>query len=825
MKSKIFILASIGFILSVVFANASPIFSGSTLLALDKLSIVLPEEGEEPSESNNVTLSGYISDQSNGEVLIGATVRIKELGLGTATNAYGYYSLVVEKGNYTFEYSYIGYRSKSLALDIQASQKRNIQLFDASEELSEVIVTGEKKNSNVESVKMSTVKLPIKMVKKLPSFMGEVDILKSVQMLPGIQNGGEGSSGLYVRGGGPDENLLILDEAPVYNASHLMGFFSVFNSDAIKDIQVYKGGIPAQYGGKASSVIDIRMKDGNNKEWHMNGGVGTLSSRFTTEGPIIKDKWSVIFSGRLMYGPLLGRAMQLEELQDVNLYFYDLNGKTNIVLTDKNKLFASVYTGKDVFSFDEAIYMNWGNTTATMRWNHIFGDRLFSNTSFIYSKYNYSLGVPGSGADQFDWSSKIRDLNFKEDITWFLNSKNKISMGFNTILHHFEPGKIDVNDNSFFNDLILTYYNALDNEFYISNEQNIGSRLILQYGLRLSVFQQIGEGKVRYYQNPDSISSKDTAIRVEDFKTGKFIGSPYINLQPRLSAKFTLDEASSLKASYTRMVQNLHLISNTNSPTPLDIWLPSNKYLKPLIVDQIAVGYFRNFMNDAFETSLETYYKNMHNVVDYVDGAELFLNESLETQLLEGSGYSYGLEFLVKKQQGKFTGWTSYTLARTMRQIPGINAGKAYPSSYDRTHDISIILNYEINKNWNVSANWLFSTGSPTTYPVAKYPDQVNPNTSNIVDKGNTVYVYSDRNSYRIPNYHRMDMSVTFNPKKNEFRKLKNTFNLSVYNVYNRRNAYSITYRQNEGNPNISEALRLSIIGSIIPAFTWNFTF
>lgn len=784
------------------------------IMMLLSLSVVFADGDTEPEEDGGVTLSGYIKDQSNGEVLIGATVYVKELGLGTASNAYGYYSIAVPEGNYTIAFSYIGYEQITHSMEMASSQRMNIMLEDMSSKLDEIVVTAEKKNRNVESIEMSKVKMPVKMVKKLPAFMGEVDIIKSIQMLPGIQSGGEGSSGLYVRGGGPDENLLILDEAPVYNASHLMGFFSVFNSDAIKDIQVYKGGIPANYGGKASSVIDIRMKDGNNQSFHGTGGIGSISSRLTLEGPIIKDKWSFIASGRRTYADVVGRLVGIDELKDNKLYFYDLNAKTNIQLSDKDKIFASVYTGDDYFSLGESLYMRWGNLTGTVRWNHIFGDRLFSNTSLIYSRYDYNLGVPGDNADAFDWSSQIRDYNLKQDMTYFINPNNKISFGFNSIFHHFEPGKIDVDEStSMFDDIEMTHYNALDNDIYISNEQKIGSTLTMQYGLRLSVFQQVGEGQLREYIDPENPNSEEV-IDVKDYKSGEFIGDAYVNLQPRISMKYTVGTNNSIKASYNRMVQNLHLISNTNSPTPLDIWLPSNKYIKPLIVDQVALGYFHNFMDDAIETSVEVYYKDMQNVIDYKDGAELFLNEDLETELLEGEGYSYGLEMLVKKQQGKFTGWASYTLARTMRKIPGINNGDAYPSSYDRTHDVSLIGSYALNKYWTFSANWLFATGNATSFPVSKYNIQ-----------GNTVYNYAERNSYRIPSYHRMDLSVNYDFKKNDKRKYKQSVNLSVYNVYSRRNAYSVTFRENEDNPNISEAVRLSIVGSMIPSITYNFTF
>jgi hypothetical protein len=761
----------------------------------------------------NSTMSGYIRDAGNGETLIGATVYVPELQTGGTSNQYGFYSLTLPDGVYTIEFSYVGYETRSIEVDLQENQELNVDLVENTQNLMEVIVSGTRKDRNIEGIEMSREKIPVHMVKKLPSFMGEADVLRTITLLPGIQSGGEGSSGLYVRGGGPDENLLILDEAPVYNASHLMGFFSVFNSDAIKDIEVYKGGIPAQYGGKASSVIDIRMKDGNINDFQGQAGIGNISSRLTLEGPVIKDKWSFIVSGRRTYADVLGRMIGIEELKENQLYFYDLNLKTNIRFSDKDRLFISAYTGDDYFKLGESIYMKWGNLTTTARWNHIFGSRLFSNTSLIYSQYRYNLGVPENSADQFDWNSQIEDINLKEDFTWYMNSENKINFGFNIIKHHFEPGNIDTNESSFFEPLKLTHYNAINGALYASNEQKIGALFTVKYGMRLSLFQQIGEGTVREYQNPDAPDAGEI-ISETTYEKWEKIGSPYVHLEPRLSFKLTTGSTSSVKASYNRMVQNLHLISNTNSPTPLDIWLPSSKYIKPLISDQVAAGYFLNLGGNAFETSVEVYYKDTKNILDFREGAQLFLNENMETELLTGSGYAYGMEFLVKKQEGKVTGWLGYTLAKSMRKIPGINEGRAYPSTYDRTHDVSFILNYDMNKQLSLSANWVYSTGNPVTYPVAKYDVQ-----------GNTLFYYSDRNSNRIPDYHRLDLSVTYNPKKNESRKIKRSLNVSFYNVYARRNAYSIYFRQNEDNPAITEARRLSIVGTIIPSVTYNINF
>lgn len=766
-----------------------------------------------PGIAGRVTLSGYLKDKANGEALIGATVYVADLKTGVITNPYGFYSVSVPQGTYTVTFSYIGYQSKSSSVVLDVSKQLNVMLEEDTRQIEEVVVTGEKKDRNVENLQMSMEKVQVKMIKKLPAFMGEVDIIKSITLLPGIQNGGEGSSGLYVRGGGPDENLMILDEAPVYNASHLLGFFSVFNSDAIKDVQVYKGGIPAEYGGKASSVVDIRMKDGNSQNLGVSGGIGNISSRLTVEGPIVKEKWSFIVSGRRTYADYLGRLMGVEALKENKLYFYDLNLKTNAQINHNNRIYISAYTGNDYFKVGESIYMKWGNLTSTARWNHLFSNKLFSNTSFIFSRYNYSLGVPGNSADQFDWKSQIYDYNFKEDFSWYLNSANKLTMGFNIIYHHFEPGEIDANEKSYFHDLKLTNYNALDNSLYVSNEQTVGPKLTLRYGLRYSYFQQIGKGKVREYQNPDQ-PNEDEVKDVKNYGSGKLIPPAYHNLEPRIALKYMLSPESSVKASYNRMVQNLHLISNTNSPTPLDIWLPSNRYIKPLIANQLGLGYFRNFKENMFETSAEVYYKKMNNVVDYKDGADLFLKEDLETELLRGSGYAYGLELYAKKQEGRLTGWLSYTLARSMRKVPGINEGKAYPSSYDRTHNISLVSNFELSKRVTLSANWIFATGNPTSYPIAKYDVQ-----------GNTMYYYADRNSNRIPDYHRLDVSLTYDFKKNDHKKVKQSLNFSIYNLYARRNAYSVSFRQNEDNPTVSEATRISIIGSMIPSVTYNFNF
>ncbi len=765
------------------------------------------------AHAQDVAISGYLKDASNGEALIGATIYVNELERGAISNSYGFYSLSLPKGEYSIRVSYIGYEVINEKIDIDENQTFSFSLKEDSKALEEVVVTGQAANANVESLEMGVAKLPIKTIQKMPAFMGEVDVIRSIQLLPGIQSGGEASAGLYVRGGGPDENLMLLDEAPVYNASHLMGFFSVFNSSAIKGIDVYKSGIPSKYGGKGSSVIDIRQKDGNAKRFGVDGGIGVLSSRLTLEAPIIKDKWTFLVAGRRTYYDVLGKAVGVKELQDNKLYFYDLNAKSTYHINDKNHIYISGYWGNDMFSMKDVAYMRWGNMTGTLRWNHIFGDKLFLNVSGIYSKYDYNLGVPGEGSDSFDWSSSIEDYNAKLDFTWFLNENNEVKFGASTIKHKFCPGKVEASESSMFSDMELAHYNALESAVYFSNEQKITTRFSAQYGVRLSHFQQIGEGEVNTYEDPDNLD-KNELVKTTNYGKWDKIGDAVIHIEPRVSLKYSLNSNSSVKASYSKMVQNLHLITNTTSPTPLDIWLPTSTYIKPLIVDQISAGYFRNLNDNMWETSAEIYYKDMQNVLDYKDGAQLFLNDNIETELLHGTGQSMGLEVLVKKTKGYFTGWVGYTLAKTTREIEGINGGKAYPSSYDRTHDLSVVANYQMNKYWNFGASFVFSTGNPATYPIAKY-----------TINGNTQYQYGERNSSRLPNYHRLDLSATYDFKKNENRKFKQSINFSLFNAYCRRNAYSVTPVQNENNPNVTQFERLSLIGTIIPSITYNFKF
>ncbi len=752
------------------------------------------------------TINGHIKDLSSGEELLGATILVKELSTGTTTNLYGFYSLTLPKGDYTLVYSFVGYQPITQSVALYQDIKSNIELPPGSTLLTEFEVTGEAKDENVQSVEMSTINMKMETIKKIPSLMGEVDVIKAIQMLPGVQTVGEGNSGFYVRGGGVDQNLILLDEAPVYNASHLLGFFSVFNSDALKDVQLYKGGIPAEYGGRLSSVLDIRMKDGNSKRFAATGGLGTVSSRLTLEGPIEKDKSSFIVSGRRTYADVFLKLAKDTNLRQNKLYFYDLNAKANFTLNDNNKLYLSSYFGRDVFAFSDQFRMSWGNATGTLRWNHIYNKKLFSNLTLLYSDYDYYLGDL-SGADAFGWTSRIRDYSMKMDFNSFPNPNNTVKYGLQSTYHVFDPGIVTAESSeAIFNDFKIPQNKSLEHAIYISNEQRITPRLSAIYGIRASVFQNIG--KTTYYRYDSNYNAYDT-VNVE---AGKVFNVDQ-GLEPRLGMKYSLTEEKSIKLSYNRMVQYIHLASNSTSASPLDIWFPSSPNVAPQLGDQIALGYFQNFNNNTYEFSVEGYYKKMSNQIDFKDHAELLLNSQLEGELRFGEGYAYGMEFFLKRREGRFTGWLSYTLARAERKIKEINNGEVYPTKYDKTHDISLVMSYTLNKRWDFSANWVFSTGSAVTMPTGRFEFQ-----------GVIVPVYSDRNAARLPAYHRMDISATLKNKQKEGKKWKGEWVFSVYNAYMRKNAFQINFRQDENDPTITHAEKLYLF-SIVPAVTYNFKF
>lgn len=752
------------------------------------------------------TISGHIKDAANGEELIGATIYVEELKSGTTTNVYGFYSITLPDGTYTIIYQYIGYDVRKDTIVLDKDMTLNIEMVGESKKIDVVEVTGERLNKNVEDVNMGVVKLEVQTVKKIPAVFGEVDIIKSLQLLPGIVGAGEGVGGFFVRGGGVDQNLILLDEAVVYNASHLLGFFSVFNADAIKDMEIYKGGIPAEHGGRLSSLLDIRMKDGNMKKLSMSGGIGLISSRLTIEAPIIKDKMSFLVSGRRTYVDLFLKASKNEEINQNKLFFYDLNAKYNWKINDKNRIFASGYFGRDVFGFGNSFGTDWGNATATFRWNRLISNKMFANFTFIFSDFNYSLGVP-SGDFAFDWQARIRDFSLKADFTNYLNPKNTFKWGAIATHHNFKPGSVEpASDESLFNSLVIPDKNAMEYAAYVSNEQKIGEKITLQYGLRYSAFSQIGSGRVFSYDAEGNVTDTTSYSTFQHIKT-------YHGPEPRIAVRYGWNKENAIKANYTRTRQYLHLISNATVSSPFDIWLPADNYIAPMKADQASIGYFRNLKENTYEISVEAYYKYMHDVVDYIDNAELLLTENIETQLLRGDGYSYGLETMVKKQLGRFTGWISYTYSRTRRIVDGINGGKEYPVSYDRNHNLAVVLNYQITERFDISANFVYYTGLAVTFPVGRFEFQ-----------GANVPIFSDRNGYRLPGYHRLDLAANIHFKHKAGKRWRDSLSISVYNAYFNKNVFSIQFQPDEDDGTKTAAYKTYLF-PIVPSVTYNFSF
>jgi hypothetical protein len=748
------------------------------------------------------TISGIVKNGETGEALIGAAVVVKELsGVGVVSNAYGFYSLTLPRETYTILVQYLGFKTKIFSLLLDKDQIVNFELTPEPIKIGEVVVSGERTNANVTSTEVSAEKLEIDEIKSIPVLLGEKDVLKTIQLLPGIQSAGEGGTGFYARGGGIDQNLIVLDEAPVYNSSHLLGFLSVFNSDAIKDVKVITGGIPAEYGGRLSSVLDIRTNDGNDKEFGGTGGIGLLSSRLTLEGPIVRDEGSFIVSGRRTYADLFLKLSKDTLINRASLYFYDLNAKANYSLGQKDRMFISGYFGRDNFNYPGTFGFNWGNTTGTLRWNHIFGDHLFSNTSFIISDYGYS-NVVGSGTSEFQITSGIQDLNFKIDFQYFTNSQSTIKFGVNSVYHTFLPGTVTAGSTSFTNSLTIENRYALESAAYFSHEFDIVNGFKLNYGLRYSLFSLLGPGHIYSYDESGAVVDT-TTYRSRDFiKT-------YTNLEPRISANVLLNETSSIKASYTRTTQYLHLLSNSTTSNPSDLWVPSSNNVKPQLADQYDVGYFRNFNDNQFEASFELYYKNMQNLIDYKNGADFLLNQNVEALLLYGRGWSYGAEMLVRKKFGQVTGWVGYTLSKTEEQFDQINNGQAFPARQDRTHDVSVVVIYDYNSVWNFSASWVYNTGNAVTFPSGGY---------RLEAENRWIPLYTERNGYRMPAYHRLDLSATWKlgPRSN--------LNFSLYNAYDRMNAYSINFRQDPNNLSKAQAVQTTFF-PIIPSVTYNFNF
>lgn len=764
-------------------------------------------------------LSGTILDAQNNETLIGVSIYLPELKMGTTTNEYGYYSLSVPKGEHSLQVSYIGFATVSEKISISRNTKKTIHLTSGSEQLQEVIIT-EKTHTDVHKAEMSVNRLSTETIKKMPVVLGEVDVIKSILLLPGVTNAGEGASGFNVRGGGADQNLILLDEATLYNSSHVFGFFSVFNADAIKDLKLYKGGIPSRFGGRSSSVLDIHQKEGNSKEFHMNGGIGLISSRILAEGPIVKDKGSFLIGGRASYAHLF---MGLADI-DNSAYFYDLNTKLNYKFSDNNTLFLSGYFGRDAFDLAGSFKNTYGNAVLNLRWNHLFSEKLFSNFSMIYSDYYYGLDLDLSG---FKYDSGIKNYNLKYDFKYYLSDRLKLNYGVNGIYYDFNPGTINPTDpTSGINYRQLYRKYAFEPAIYIEAEQQLGSKLSFLYGLRYSMFYRLGASNINIYQNNQAVTFNET---FQIYEKGVPIGSRYYrnnktvksfdNLEPRFAVSYALNDNQSVKASYNRMVQYLQLISNTSSPTPLDVWTPSDNFIKPQIADQVAVGYFRNFNDNAYSLEVESFYKYIDNRIDYIDGADLIANEAIEQIVLNGHMRSYGLEIMFKKNTGRLNGWISYTLSRSEQQTPGrnasetgINNGQWYRSAYDKLHNLAVTSSYNYNEKWTFGASFALQSGQPVTYPDGQYFYQ-----------GIAVPNFGPRNGDRLPAYHHLDISATYTPKPNKKKGWQSEWVFSIYNLYARSNAASISFTQNELSGQ-NEAIRLSIFG-IVPGVSYNFKF
>lgn len=789
-----------------------------------------PVQNRMPEQSTQInqraaafTVSGYIKDAANGEGLIGVSVYVKETGAGAVTNSYGFYAVTLPPGSYSLVISYVGYLKQTRLVTLRDENIHlNSELSQAGEELQEVVVSTKREDDNVKNIEMSVNRIDVKTLQRIPALLGEVDVVRSIQLLPGVSTVGEGATGFNVRGGSIDQNLVLMDEAPVYNSSHLFGFFSVFNPDAVKDVKLIKGGIPSNYGGRIASILDVRLKEGNAKKPELNGGLGLIFSRLSYEHPLFNSKGSFIVAARRSYADILAQPFLKSDLKGAKFYFYDLTAKGNYHINDKNTVFLSGYLGRDVFGSDFGF--NWGNATLSARWNHVFSDRLFLNTTAYYSNYDYSLNTDlkqKKPNDYFRTDSRIVDYSLKPDFSLFLG-KNTISFGGQTIIHDFQPGTATAASSGSVRTFGLENKYALENALYIGNEQQTTAKLQLQYGLRYSLFNYIGPGEAYSFATDVPVGQRRLPIATQTYKRGEVIKT-YGNWEPRFAAKYELNNSSSLKMSYNRLAQYIHLISNTTASTPLDIWTPSTNNIKPQIADQIAGGYFKNFgrstgTGSEFEASVEVYYKWLQNQIDYIDGASLILNKYLEGDLLPGKGRAYGAEFFIKRNKGTVNGWVSYTLAKTERQVAGINNGNWYPTRFDKRHVVTSVLLFDPPraKRWNFSATFTLATGTPGTFPTNRfeYEGIVVPQ-----NYGNT------RNNYRIPAYHRLDLAATLQGRKRSGKRKEDNWVFSVYNVYARKNAFSVYFQPNADNSRVTEAIRYSVFATIIPSVTYNFKF
>jgi len=745
----------------------------------------------------NVVLSGTVRDKKTGESLIKAVIRIQELpNAGIISNEYGFYSLTMPKGNYVAVVSQVGYETLVQKIKLDSSVSIDFKL-ETKNQLREVVVESSRKNDNLTKAQMGTETINMSAISKVPVIFGEKDLLKTIQLLPGVKSAGEGNSGFFVRGGGADQNLILLDEAPVYNATHLLGFFSTFNSDAIKDATIIKGNSASQYGGRLSSVLDVKMKEGNNQDYTVNGGIGLISSKVSIEGPLQKNKSSFILSGRRTYADMFLKAT--EKFKDNILYFYDLNAKANYQINAKNKVYISGYFGRDELGLGQDFGIDWGNKTGTIRWNKIISNKLFLNTSFIYSDYNYNVKLK-NGATNFNINSNIKDVNLKQDYTLYANGLNTLRFGFNSILHTITPSTFS---GTVINSVAKEGRNGLENALYLTNNYRANNQLTIDYGMRLSMYTLMGGDVYNIYKN--GVVQSSLKLNRSSF------GKTYANLEPRITTNFRISDETSIKAGYARNVQHLHLLSNSVASSPSDQWIGNSYNIKPEIADQLSLGYVTKLFKSNFEFTAETYYKYLQNQIDYKDGAEINTVSDVESVLLYGIGRAYGLELLLKKKEGRLTGWVGYTLSKTERKIDGINEGRWYNARQDRTHDISVVGIYELNSRWSISGVFVYNTGDAVTYPTGKYNLQ-----------GQTLYQYAARNENRMPAYHRLDFSATY--EKNKTKRIHGSWNFSLYNVYGRENAFRISFKDDPNDPTRTQIIRTALF-KWVPSVTYQFKF
>lgn len=766
------------------------------------------------SPRTRYVVSGYVRDSASGESLIGATISVKGGGAGVVTNAFGFYSLRLPGGPDTLYYSFLGYQRQEKPLLLSENLTMNVPLSTLRVSGREVVITGRRKDENVASTEMGRINLPMKNIRELPALFGEVDVLKTIQLLPGVLSG-EATAGLYIRGGSPDQNLILLDGAPVYNPGHLFGFFSVFNGDAIKDVTLIKGGMPANYGGRLSSVVDISMKEGNNQSFHGEGGIGVIASRFSLEGPIKKNKSSFMISARRTYVDLLVKPFvsKSSSFHGSGYYFYDLNAKANYIFSDRDRLYLSGYFGRDVFNFvskERTFSTNipWGNATATLRWNHLFSPKLFSNTMLIYNDYRFAFN-----AVQSDFTvgmhSGIQDESFRSDFDYFASPTHHLKFGMRYTFHTFTPSTISGNSgsNSFNPDNPFTK-RANEGALYLLDDWTVSQHLKVNAGLRWSVFQQVGP-YTRYWFNASGEKTDSTVYRwFQPIET-------YQGLEPRLILRYALGSSSSVKAAVTRNFQYVHLVSSNSTTLPTDLWVPSTYQVRPEIAWQYSLGYFRNFRDNTFETSLEVYYKDMQHQIEFKEGYIPSL-EDPENAFVFGKGWAYGAELFIRKRRGRLTGWISYTLSWAWRKFPDLNEGRKYPTRYDRRNDLSVVATYKLNEKWTLSGDFVFGTGNAITLPENFY-----------VIEGVLSQGYSTVNSYRMKPYNRLDLSATYQPTPKAGRKFSHSWSFSIYNAYSRLNPYFLYFDQSGGylDGSLSVQAKKVALFPIIPSVTWNFKF